>query len=60
MGRARITRSNANYQLVTSKDYRHVVVAYRNGAPVMLTDVAKIVKGWKTISGRVDGSDARR
>jgi len=36
---------DANDQLVTSKDYRKVVVAYRNGAPVMLTDVARIVDG---------------
>jgi multidrug efflux pump len=36
---------DANDQLVTSADYRTVVVAYRNGAPVMLTDVAKIVDG---------------
>jgi multidrug efflux pump len=36
---------DANDQLVTSKDYRKVVVAYRNGAPVMLTDVAQIVDG---------------
>jgi len=36
---------DANDQLVTSKDYRSVVVAYRNGAPVMLTDVANIVDG---------------
>jgi len=36
---------DANDQLVTSKDYRNVVVAYRNGAPVMLVDVAKIVDG---------------
>jgi multidrug efflux pump len=34
---------DANDQLVTSKDYRKVVVAYRNGGPVMLTDVAQIV-----------------
>jgi len=36
---------DSNDQLVTSKDYRQVVVAYRNGAPVMLTDVADIVDG---------------
>ena len=36
---------DANDQLVTSGDYRKVVVAYRNGAPVMLTDVARIVNG---------------
>jgi multidrug efflux pump len=36
---------DANDQLVTSADYRSVVVAYRNGAPVMLIDVAKIIDG---------------
>ena len=36
---------DANDQLVTSTDYHKVVVAYRNGAPVMLTDVAHIVDG---------------
>ena len=36
---------DANDQLVTSADYKSVVVAYRNGAPVMLTDVAHIVDG---------------
>jgi len=36
---------NANDQLITSDDYRKVVVAYRNGAPVILTDVAKVVDG---------------
>jgi multidrug efflux pump len=36
---------DANDQLVTSDDYRNVAVAYRNGAPVMLTDVARIVNG---------------
>ena len=36
---------DANDQLVTSADYRSVVVAYRNNAPVMLTDVARIVNG---------------
>src|ERR1700743_3874224 len=36
---------DANDQLVTSDDYKSVVVAYRNGSPVMLTDVAKIING---------------
>jgi multidrug efflux pump len=36
---------DANDQLVTSQDYKSVVVAYRNGAPVMLTDVANILDG---------------
>ncbi len=36
---------DSNDQLVTSQDYRKVVVAFRDGAPVMLTDVATIVDG---------------
>jgi multidrug efflux pump len=36
---------NANDQLATVADYNKVVVAYRNGAPVMLSDVAKAVDG---------------
>jgi len=36
---------NSNDQLVTSDDYRKIVVAYRNGSPVMLKDVAKVVDG---------------
>ena len=36
---------DANDQLVSSQDYRNVVVAFRNGAPVMLTDVAQVVDG---------------
>ena len=36
---------DANDQLQTSDDYRKVVVAYRNGAPVMLNDVATVVDG---------------
>jgi len=33
----------ANDQLANAKDYRPIVVAYRNGAPVRLSDVAKVV-----------------
>jgi len=36
---------NSNDQLLSSKDYKSVVVAYRDGAPVMLTDVARVVDG---------------
>src|SRR5208283_194915 len=32
-------------QLISSADYRAVVVAYRNGSPVMLTDVAEVIDG---------------
>ena len=34
---------NANDQIINSKDYRPVVVAYRNGAPVVLSDVATVL-----------------
>ncbi len=36
---------NANDQLLDSKDYKSVVVAYRNGAPVKLSDVATVLDG---------------
>jgi len=36
---------NANDQLLTSGDYKSVVVAYRDGAPVMLTQVARVIDG---------------
>lgn len=36
---------NANDQLLSAKDYSQVVVAYKNGAPVMLNQVAHIVDG---------------
>ncbi len=35
----------ANDQLASAADYRAVVVAYRNGAPVRLEDVAEVVDG---------------
>jgi len=34
---------NANDQLVTVPDYTNLIVSYRNGAPVRLGDVAKVV-----------------
>ncbi|HET6219116.1 MAG TPA: efflux RND transporter permease subunit [Acidobacteriaceae bacterium] len=36
---------DANDQLITSADYRDVVVAYRNNAPVFLHDVANVIDG---------------
>ncbi len=40
---------SANDQLVTGKEYRDVVVAYKNGAPIMLKDVARIVDGIENV-----------
>jgi len=42
-GPARSFTIGANDQLLTSEDYRPVVVAYRNGAPIRLADVADVV-----------------
>jgi multidrug efflux pump len=33
---------NANDQLQTADDYKNIIVAYKNGAPVRLTDVATV------------------
>ncbi len=40
---------DANDQLVTSADFRNVVVAYRNRAPVVLSDVADVVDGAENV-----------
>jgi multidrug efflux pump len=42
-GPARAYTINANDQLVTVPDYTNLIVAYRNGAPVRLGDVARVV-----------------
>ena len=36
---------NANDQLTSADQYRNLIIAYRNGAPVRLSDVATIVSG---------------
>ncbi len=36
---------DANDQITDAEDYYRVVVAYRNGAPVMLKDIATVVNG---------------
>ncbi|HEY6439264.1 MAG TPA: efflux RND transporter permease subunit, partial [Acetobacteraceae bacterium] len=36
---------NANDQITSAADYSNLVIAYRNGAPVRLTDVATVVQG---------------
>ena len=41
---------DANDQLVTTADYQDVVVAYRNSAPILLKNVAKIVNGVENTS----------
>ncbi|HJS05747.1 MAG TPA: efflux RND transporter permease subunit [Variovorax sp.] len=36
---------NANDQLVAAADYKNLVVAWKNGAPVRMSDVARVVDG---------------
>ncbi len=40
----------ANDQLLTSKDYRPLIIAYRNGAPVKLSDVADVIDGAENVN----------
>jgi multidrug efflux pump len=40
---------SSNDQLFSSADYKSVIVAYRNGAPVFLTDVARVLDSAENI-----------
>jgi multidrug efflux pump len=42
-GAARASTIDANDQLKTAADYTGLVIAYKNGSPIRLTDVAKVV-----------------
>jgi multidrug efflux pump len=52
---------NANDQLVTANDYKSLIVAYRNSAPVRMSDVAQVVDSaentrlgaWSGITGEL-------
>jgi multidrug efflux pump len=44
-GAARDYTINDNDQLQSADDYKHLVVAYKNGAPVFLSDVANVIEG---------------
>ena len=44
-GAAQSYTINANDQLQTADAYANIVVAYKNGAPVLLKDVANVVQG---------------
>ncbi|RZL54425.1 MAG: multidrug transporter subunit MdtC [Variovorax sp.] len=55
---------NANDQLVTANDYKSLIVAFRNGAPVRMSDVATVVDSaentrlgaWSGIDGQLTPS----
>src|ERR1041385_1021788 len=40
---------DANDQILSDKDYGKIVVAYRNGAPVVLSDVASVINGAENV-----------
>ena len=40
---------DANDQILSDKDYQKIIVAYRNGAPVVLSDVAAVVNGAENV-----------
>jgi multidrug efflux pump len=44
-GPSRAYSINANDQLLSAEAYRDIVIAYRNGAPVRLSDVATVIDG---------------
>ncbi|HSM95379.1 MAG TPA: MdtB/MuxB family multidrug efflux RND transporter permease subunit [Rhizomicrobium sp.] len=44
-GATRSYTINSNDQLRSADDYRNIVIAYKNGAPVHLSDVAKVIEG---------------
>src|SRR6185437_1444869 len=48
-GATRAYTINANDQLQSAQDYRNIVVAYRNGAPVRLSDVADVVESAENV-----------
>ncbi len=48
-GPARAYTINANDQLLTVPDYQNLIVAYRNGAPVRLSDVARVVNSAENV-----------
>jgi multidrug efflux pump len=48
-GPSRSYSIDANDQLVTVEDYKNLIIAYRNGAPVRLRNVADIVAGAENV-----------
>ena len=55
------TPSTPTTSCVTAADYKNLIVAYKNGAPVRMTDVARVVDGAEnTQLGAWAGSSAKR
>jgi len=60
-GSAQASTIDANDQLKAAKDYKNLILAYKNGAAIRLTDVAKVLDGaensrlaaWAALNGNV-------
>ncbi len=48
-GPSRAYSINSNDQLVTAQDYKNLIIAYRNGAAVRVSDVAQVVNGAENV-----------
>src|SRR5206468_10964546 len=44
-GPARAYTIDANDQLRSADEYRRIIVAYKNGAPIRLSDIADVIEG---------------
>jgi multidrug efflux pump len=49
VGPTRASTIDANDQLKSAEDYEKLIIAYRNGAPIRLTDVAKVVSSAENV-----------
>ena len=59
-GPTRAYTINANDQLLTADDYKKLIVAYKNGAPVRLVDVAQVVDERRERRASAPGPGERR
>ena len=50
-GPARAVTLSANDQMQSAEDYRRLIIAYQNGAPIRLGDVASVEQGRKQLAG---------
>jgi multidrug efflux pump len=48
-GPTRASTVDANDQLMSAVDYRQLIIAWRNGAPIHLSDVAEIIDGAENV-----------
>ncbi len=48
-GALRSTTIDANDQLVNADEYRNLIIAYKNGSPIRMSDIAKVIDGAENI-----------